>query len=65
MTQGIDYFNRGHFLAQIQEKVSLDARKRMFQVWQNWNTAYKRESVLDIGATPDTERIDSNCFLGW
>jgi hypothetical protein len=65
MTQGIDYFNRGHFLTQIQEKVSLNARKRMFQVWQNWDTAFKRESILDIGATPDTERIDSNCFLGW
>lgn len=65
MTQGIDYFNREHFLTHIQEKVSLDARKRMFQVWQNWNNGINCVSILDVGATPDTERIDSNCFLGW
>ncbi len=65
MTQGIDYFNRGHFLSRIQEKVSLGTRRRVFQLWQNWQKDLKRRSILDIGATPDTERIDSNCFLGW
>ncbi len=65
MTQGIDYFNRGHFLSRIQEKVSFGARRRTFQVWQNWHKDLRRQSILDIGATPDTERLDSNCFLGW
>ena len=33
MVKGIDYFNREHWLSKIQEKVSFDARKRMYDAW--------------------------------
>jgi len=65
MTQGIDYFNRQHWLSKIQEKVSFDARKRMYDVWLDYGKGFANKSILDVGATPDVERIDSNCFLTW
>ena len=65
MTQGIDYFNRGHWLTDIQERVSYSARRRMFELWKVFYPQSARHTMLDIGATPDVERIDSNCFLPW
>lgn len=64
---GVDYFNRGHWLSTLQARVSLGARRRMFQMWLEWcrNRGLEAASILDIGATPDTERADSNCFLEW
>ena len=65
MTTGIDYFNRQHWLSKIQAKVSFDARKRMYDVWLEYGNRLANKSILDVGATPDVERIDSNCFLKW
>jgi 2-polyprenyl-3-methyl-5-hydroxy-6-metoxy-1,4-benzoquinol methylase len=64
---GIDYFNRGHWLTAVQERVSLAARQRMFELWRSWRKRHQlpAATILDIGATPDTERMDSNCFLRW
>ena len=65
--KGIDYFNRGHWLTAVQERVSLEARRRMFELWLSWRKRHRlpAQTILDIGATPDTERMDSNCFLQW
>jgi hypothetical protein len=65
MTQGIDYFNRGHWLTGVQNVVSLRARKRMFELWRSSAGITPGQSILDVGATPDTERLDSNCMLPW
>jgi len=65
--EGIDYFNRGHWLTAVQERVSREARRRMFELWRGWRGRHRlpARTILDIGATPDTERMDSNCFLPW
>jgi hypothetical protein len=65
MTQGIDYFNRGHWLSGVQARVSLGARRRMFELWRGHAGDVAGQSVLDVGATPDVERLDSNCMLPW
>ena len=65
MAQGIDYFNRGHFLSAVQARVSLRARRRMFDLWRSRAGDLGGASVLDVGATPDLERLDSNCMLPW
>lgn len=65
MPQGIDYFNRGHWLSALQARVSLAARRRMFELWRSRAGELAGASVLDVGATPDRERLDSNCMLPW
>lgn len=63
-SNGIDYFRRGHWLTSIQEKVSLHARRKMYEIWLQSNTP-AGATILDVGTTPDLDRIDSNCFLKW
>lgn len=65
MPRGIDYFNRGHWLSGIQARVSVRARRRMFDLWRARAGDVAGASVLDVGATPDAERLDSNCMLPW
>jgi hypothetical protein len=65
MPQGIDYFNRGHWLGGVQARVSYEARRRMFELWRSRAGDVAGKSVLDVGATPDAERLDSNCMLPW
>jgi len=66
MPQGIDYFNRGHWLSNIQARASYRARRRMFDLWLDRASADLRDrSLLDVGATSDQERLDSNCMLPW
>ncbi len=65
MSQGVDYFNRGHWLSGVQSRVSLRARRRMFDLWRPLAGDLTGASVLDVGATPDLERLDSNCMLPW
>lgn len=65
MPEGIDYFHRGHWLSGIQAKVSYRARRRMFEAWRAAAGELLGASVLDLGATPDRERLDSNCMLPW
>ena len=62
--KGIDYFRRGHWLTSIQEKVSLRARRKMYDIWLQFNAPHG-STILDVGTTPDLERLDSNCFLKW
>jgi hypothetical protein len=65
MPQGLDYFNRGHWLSGVQARVSVRARRRMFELWRALAGDLAGASVLDVGATPDLERLDSNCMLPW
>jgi hypothetical protein len=66
MAQGIDYFNRGHWLSAIQARASHRARRRMFDLWLGQaGRNLKGACLLDVGATPDQERLDSNCMLPW
>jgi len=62
---GIDYFNRGHWLSGLQARISVGARRRMFELWRSRAGELRGQSLLDVGATPDTERLDSNCMLPW
>jgi hypothetical protein len=63
--RGIDYFYRGHVLSSLQERVSFHARRKMFRGWEAFAKPAAGESVLDIGTTPDCERLDSNCMIPW
>ncbi len=65
MANSIDYFGRNHWLSDIQQRVSLLARRRMFEKCPWGQTKKKRLRILDIGSTPDQERGDSNCFIRW
>ena len=63
---GVDYFKRDSRLTNLQIKYSLRARRRLFDRF----TAFLGDdlegmSILDVGATPDTERADSNCMVPW
>ena len=62
---GIDYFGRGHWLTAIQARVSFQARKRMFVIFKNFAGLTDGRTLLDVGATPDIERLDSNCMIPW
>ncbi len=65
MGQGVDYFGRGHWLSGVQSRISLRARRRMFNLWRSRAGELDGASLLDVGATPDVERLDSNCMLPW
>lgn len=62
---GLDYFGRGHWLNPIQERLSLRARRRMFDFWLEFRGVAAGSRLLDVGATPDCERLDSNCMIPW
>ena len=63
--RGKDYFWRAHPLAQLQARISRYARSRMVQVWREFRELGPKSGmdVLDIGATPDLLRVDSNCMI--
>jgi hypothetical protein len=63
--EGIDYFGRGHWLTGVQERVSLAARRRMFEAFRRYAGERARGTILDVGSTPDRERQDSNCMIPW
>jgi hypothetical protein len=63
--QGIDYFNRGHWLTALKNRASFTARRRMFDVWRNYAGASPGKTLLDVGATPDLELIYNNCMIPW
>ena len=37
----------------------------MFELWRSRAGDLGGASLLDVGATPDLERLDSNCMLPW
>jgi len=62
---GIDYFGRGHWLTEVQIAASIRVRKKMFDSFCDFAGDLKGKTVLDVGATPDTQRADSNCMIPW
>jgi hypothetical protein len=64
-TEGIDYFGRGSMLTKLQERLSVKARREMFESWATFAERLERATLLDVGSTPDRERQDSNCMLPW
>jgi hypothetical protein len=63
--QGIDYFNRNHPLTNWQIQASLTVRRRMYEWLRQQLGGVAGKTFLEHGATPDTERADSNCFIRW
>jgi len=64
-SKGIDYFGRGSIFTKVQERLSVTARREMFEAWASFAGNLKGASLLDVGSTPDLERQDSNCMLPW
>ncbi len=61
----VDYFHNSHWLSQYQAKVSLKARRRMYLKWRSLALPLAGDTVLDVGTTPNLQRIDSNCLIPW
>jgi hypothetical protein len=64
-TKGTDYFFRGHPLTGVQVRASLMVRRRIYEWLRTEVGGFAGKVVLDHGTTPDTERGDSNCMIGW
>jgi hypothetical protein len=65
MSDMIDYYDREHWAATLQVRVSYQARRRMFASWRDFAGPVLGSALLDVGGTPDTERQDSNCMVPW
>jgi len=61
-----DYFgDRVTFLDKLRMKASLTIRRQIYDWFcQQLGTVCDR-TILDMGSTPDTEHLDSNCFIRW
>lgn len=62
---GIDYFNRGHPLHAIKERVALSARRRMYERVLAVARPTRNTSIVDVGTTPDLELAYNNFFERW
>jgi len=61
-----DYFgDRVSWLDQLRMNASLKVRRQMYEWWRNQLGGVQGKAILDHGSTPDTEHIDSNCFIQW
>jgi hypothetical protein len=63
--QGIDYFGRRHPLARLHDQSTLRMRNKMYVFLRRAIYNVRQKVFLDHGATPDTHRAASNCFLRW
>ena len=58
----IDYFSLGHPLARLRSHYALTARKRMLKMFLDVFQPTGAQTVLDLGATPDSSLPESNFF---
>lgn len=58
----IDYFSLNNPLSKLRSRVSMNARNRMFNLFLELMKPSAKETVLDVGATPDTSLVESNYF---
>ena len=63
--QGTDYFFRRHPLTPWQVRASLCVRRQVYDWFAARVGGVRGKTFLEHGATPDTERGDSNCFIRW
>ncbi len=61
----LDYFSFGHPLASLRSRYALAARKEMFSHFMEKLQPTNADTVLDLGATPDTSLEESNFFERW
>lgn len=62
MSKGIDYFAYDNPFIKVKTYFSLRARKRMYDIFMRNMQPGCDDSILDLGATPDTVLSDSNFF---
>ena len=61
--KAIDYFGgRDSLLVRFKSKVSLGARRRMFDAFAREFRPGPDDTVIDVGVTPDETLVDSNAF---
>lgn len=58
----IDYFSLNNPLSKIRSRVSMSARARMYTLFIQKMKPCAKDTVLDVGVTPDTSLIESNYF---
>lgn len=63
--QGIDYFGHGLPFARLHSKTTLRMRRKIYGFLKEVVGEVKGKTFLDHGATPETRREASNCFIRW
>ena len=61
-----DYFgDRVTFLDRLRMSASLNIRRQIYDWFFHQLGSVSGSTFLDVGSTPDTEHIDSNCLIRW
>lgn len=64
--KAFDYFgDRISWLDRLRMQASLRVRRQMYDWFRDQIGGVAGKTILDHGSTPDTEHIDSNCFIQW
>ncbi|MGD1902948.1 MAG: hypothetical protein ACFB9N_12010 [Geitlerinemataceae cyanobacterium] len=64
--KAFDYFgDRVSWLDRLRMQASLRVRRQMYEWMRDRLGGMAGKTILDHGSTPDTEHIDSNCFIEW
>jgi len=64
--KAFDYFgDRVSWLDRLRMRASLRVRRQMYEWMRDRLGGVAGKVVLDHGSTPDTEHLDSNCFIKW
>src|SRR5262249_5043196 len=61
-TPALDYFSSAHPLRGLASKVSLAARRRMYEKFWEMIEPDETMRIVDVGVTPDTALAESNFF---
>jgi hypothetical protein len=64
-TDSVDYFNSGHPLHVIKERVALGARRRMYGRVLEMARPTPETRIVDVGTTPDLHLAYNNFFERW
>ena len=63
--QGIDYFGSGFPFASLHSKTTVRIRRKIYDFLKEIVGEVKDKTFLEHGATPETNRAASNCFIRW
>ncbi len=61
----LNYFSLGHPLAGLRSRFSMNARRRMFDMFMQRLNPNANDNILDVGVTPDVTLVESNYFEAW